>query len=496
MSNMNYTNRNHPGAKMREVSLPRLLLLTLRRWRSMLLAGLILAVLLAGVKVLREYRNRSVSNVAHEEYLANMAVYNASVEAYTNAIERFQTKIDAKQQYFNESLLMQIDPHNESAAIASFVVRTPGLDRADDSDAEPGQTQNAAVINASNVVHAYVDFINSGISYDAIASEQGVSEQNIRELVLITSDQYHFSSVFKVQARSMDMDLSRKILDHIIEEIDKNRDAFRGTLGEYEISVVSRSEENQVDTVLLQQQTDLQNSIATLQKNLQTSQTSLKELIKPSEATGASTKTIIKHGIKYGVVGMAGGIFLMVLLFAIRILMNGRILTDDEINVTYGLRNLMTFPAGAGGREPSSAIDRLVERLVSDAPDMTIARPVMCCWPGWRTSPPPQAGPILFWPEVSGNRFCVPLRKCCRSAPGRAAALSPLPSPPSSTGTLLRSGACAMRMPASWSRRSGRRFTAMPRRKWSLYRRPASRSLEPCIFKCAGTIYAQEIRSA
>lgn len=373
MSNMNYTNRNHPGAKMREVSLPRLLLLTLRRWRSMLLAGLILAVLLAGVKVLREYRNRSVSNVAHEEYLANMAVYNASVEAYTNAIERFQTKIDAKQQYFNESLLMQIDPHNESAAIASFVVRTPGLDRADDSDAEPGQTQNAAVINASNVVHAYVDFINSGISYDAIASEQGVSEQNIRELVLITSDQYHFSSVFKVQARSMDMDLSRKILDHIIEEIDKNRDAFRGTLGEYEISVVSRSEENQVDTVLLQQQTDLQNSIATLQKNLQTSQTSLKELIKPSEATGASTKTIIKHGIKYGVVGMAGGIFLMVLLFAIRILMNGRILTDDEINVTYGLRNLMTFPAGAGGREPSSAIDRLVERLVSDAPDMTIA---------------------------------------------------------------------------------------------------------------------------
>ena len=40
-------------------------------------------------------------------------------------------------------------------------------------------------------------------------------------------------------------------------------------------------------------------------------------LIKPSEATGASMKTIIKHGIKYGVVGMAGGIFLMILLYAL-----------------------------------------------------------------------------------------------------------------------------------------------------------------------------------
>lgn len=373
MSNMNYTNRNHPGAKMREVSLPRLLLLTLRRWRSMLLAGLLLAVLLAGMKVVREYRNRGVSNEAHEEYLAQMAVYNASVEAYTNAIERFQTKIDAKQQYFNESLLMQIDPHNESVAMASFVVRTPGLEQADAADAEPGQAQSASAVNASNVVHAYVDFINSGISYDEIAAELGAPEQNVRELVLVTNDQYHFSSVFKVQARSMDMEISRKILAHILEEIDRNRDAFRDTLGEYEISVVSTSEETNVDTVLLQQQTELQNSIATLQRNLQTSQTSLKELIKPSEATGASTKTIIKHGIKYGVVGLVGGIFLMVLFYAVRILLGGRILTDDEINVTYNLRNLMTLPAGSGSRERRSPIDRAVERLVSDAPDMTVS---------------------------------------------------------------------------------------------------------------------------
>ena len=91
MSNQNYTNHNHPGAKMREVSLPRLLLLTFRWWRSMLAAGLVLAILLAGLKVVREYSNRGVSNEAHEEYLAQMAVYDASVQAYTTSIERFQT---------------------------------------------------------------------------------------------------------------------------------------------------------------------------------------------------------------------------------------------------------------------------------------------------------------------------------------------------------------------------------------------------------------------
>lgn len=373
MSNQNYTNRNHPGAKMREVSLPRLLLLTFRSWRSMLAAGLILAILLAGMKVMREYSNRSVSNEAHEEYLAQMAMYDASVQAYSSAIERFQTKIDAKQNYFNDSVLMQINPHQECVSSVSMVVRTPGLENADETKSNAAQTESGSIVNASNVVHAYNDFIKNGISYESFAQELGVPEQSVRELVLVIVDQFHFSSVFQIQARSADMDFSARLMDYILQQIEEKKGAFRDTLGEYELNVVSRNEETVVDTVLLQQQTDLQNTIATMQKNLQTSQTALKELIKPTEATGASMKQILKHGIKYGVVGMAGGIFLMILLHAIRILMKGRILTDDELNVAYGLRNIITLPAGASRREPRSFIDRFVEKLVSDAPDMSSA---------------------------------------------------------------------------------------------------------------------------
>ena len=373
MSNQNYTNRNHPGAKMREVSLPRLLLLTFRSWRSMLAAGLILAILLAGMKVMREYSNRSVSNEAHEEYLAQMAMYDASVQSYSSAIERFQTKIDAKQNYFNDSVLMQINPHQECVSSVSMVVRTPGLENADETKSNAAQTESGSIVNASNVVHAYNDFIKNGISYESFAQELGVPEQSVRELVLVIVDQFHFSSVFQIQARSADMDFSARLMDYILQQIEEKKGAFRDTLGEYELNVVSRNEETVVDTVLLQQQTDLQNTIATMQKNLQTSQTALKELIKPTEATGASMKQILKHGIKYGVVGMAGGIFLMILLHAIRILMKGRILTDDELNVAYGLRNIITLPAGAARREPRSFIDRFVEKLVSDAPDMSSA---------------------------------------------------------------------------------------------------------------------------
>jgi len=373
VSNQNYTNRNHPGAKMREVSLPRLLLLTFRSWRSMLAAGLILAILLAGMKVMREYSNRSVSNEAHEEYLAQMAMYDASVQSYSSAIERFQTKIDAKQNYFNDSVLMQINPHQECVSSVSMVVRTPGLENADETKSNAAQTESGSIVNASNVVHAYNDFIKNGISYESFAQELGVPEQSVRELVLVIVDQFHFSSVFQIQARSADMDFSARLMDYILQQIEEKKGAFRDTLGEYELNVVSRNEETVVDTVLLQQQTDLQNTIATMQKNLQTSQTALKELIKPTEATGASMKQILKHGIKYSVVGMAGGIFLMILLHAIRILMKGRILTDDELNVAYGLRNIITLPAGASRREPRSFIDRFVEKLVSDAPDMSSA---------------------------------------------------------------------------------------------------------------------------
>ena len=339
----------------------------------MLAAGLILAILLAGMKVMREYSNRSVSNEAHEEYLAQMAMYDASVQSYSSAIERFQTKIDAKQNYFNDSVLMQINPHQECVSSVSMVVRTPGLENADETKSNAAQTESGSIVNASNVVHAYNDFIKNGISYESFAQELGVPEQSVRELVLVIVDQFHFSSVFQIQARSADMDFSARLMDYILQQIEEKKGAFRDTLGEYELNVVSRNEETVVDTVLLQQQTDLQNTIATMQRNLQTSQTALKELIKPTEATGASMKQILKHGIKYGVVGMAGGIFLMILLHAIRILMKGRILTDDELNVAYGLRNIITLPAGASRREPRSFIDRFVEKLVSDAPDMSSA---------------------------------------------------------------------------------------------------------------------------
>lgn len=371
MSNQNYANRNHPGAKMREVSLPRLLLLTFRSWRSMLAVGLILAILLAGLKVMREYSNRSVSNEAQEEYIAQMALYEESVETYNAAIESFQTKIDAKQAYFNNSVLMQINPHEECVSTVSMIVRTPGLEEADETGATAAQTESGSVVNASNIVHAYYNYIMNGISYKEFADELGVPEQSVRELVSVIIDQFHFSSVFQIQARSMDLDFSARLMDYILQQIEDNKASFVSSLGDFEVNALSRSEEVVVDALLLQQQMDLQNAIATLQKNLQTSQTSLKELVKPAEASGASTKAIIKHGIKYGVVGMIGGIFLMILFHAIRILMKGRILTDDELNVAYGLRNIITLPAGAARKEPRFFLDKFVEKLVSDAPDMS-----------------------------------------------------------------------------------------------------------------------------
>lgn len=373
MSNQNYANRNHPGAKMREVSLPRLLLLTLRCWRSMLAAGLVLAILLAGMKVLREYRNRGASNEAHQQYLEQMAVYDASVLAYTEAIESFQAKIDARQTYFNQSLLMQVDPHNVCVSTVSMVATTPGMEKAGEAASDAAKTESAAIVNASNVVHAYTDFIMNGISYAQFAEELGVPEQSVRELVQIVTDQFHFSSVFKIQVRSMDLELSTRIMDYILQQIEENKDVFRNALGEYKAEIVSRSEEVEVDPLLMQLQTDQQNFIAQMQKNLQTAQTSLKELIKPAEVGAASMKSLIKSGIKYGVVGFAGGIFLMILFYAVRILMKGKILTDDELNTAYGLRSIITLPAGAARKESRSPVDRLVEKLVSDAPDMSVS---------------------------------------------------------------------------------------------------------------------------
>ena len=41
--------------------------------------------------------------------------------------------------------------------------------------------------------------------------------------------------------------------------------------------------------------------------------------------------------------------------------------------MAYGVRNLLTFPAGRGKKEKHFPVDRLVESMINDSPDMSVA---------------------------------------------------------------------------------------------------------------------------
>ena len=104
-----------------------MLIFALRRWRMMLVLGIVLGVL-AGTGYLYKGLSSWDSDITAYESVA--ADYNAAVETYEQQKAQLQTEIETlmksveeQETYLEESVLMNMDAHNKMQASVDVVVR-------------------------------------------------------------------------------------------------------------------------------------------------------------------------------------------------------------------------------------------------------------------------------------------------------------------------------------------------------------------------------------
>ena len=358
-----------------EIDLKDLMFAVLRRWRSIILVGIIFALLLGGFKAFRglgQMKDAEYVASKQQEYDNSMDQYEMSKERLEKEIENIKVSLESQNDYMENSVLMNINPYDEYTTSASFYVAT-------DYQIMPGMAyQNPNT--ASSIMAAYMSMIQNGELYNTVLKrmDPGLDLRYLQELVTVEPD--YDNNMFHVRVISNTEEGAEEIMSLLMESLSEYQAAITQKIGPHLLNVIQDTqvpgpsaapgsgETNKtpevyttVDLELEKKQQDQSARTQTLNQSLTDKTKELNELKEPAN-TLPSTGSTLKSSVKYGVLGGVLGVFLAVFFICVAFLMSDKLVNERELRRRYGLMVLGVFDSGEKKRLFASA-DRFLDRL-------------------------------------------------------------------------------------------------------------------------------------
>lgn len=115
----------------REIDLKELMFAVLRKWRPILAAAVVLALLLGGFKAVSAQRSLNSAGDEDDSYAAALEEYEQKLEICNREIDNLTSDIVNQQKYVEDSILMNTSPYDVWEAKAELFVET---DKSGDSE--------------------------------------------------------------------------------------------------------------------------------------------------------------------------------------------------------------------------------------------------------------------------------------------------------------------------------------------------------------------------
>ena len=364
----------------RIVVLSGLLKSTFRRWRSALLIGLVLAVLLAalqGLKLRGKYGAVGETVVTSEEE-SDADVLRSQMKENLLQINRV---LADKSRYYENSILIKLDPSAIARANFNFTVHIPSEGEEESESvsgvALPSSGDALQVIGNTGarseqelkILDYYMTKALYGVDFSALAEDLGTEEPYIRELITSKILDY-VSCTGTVAVNYLDQDGAGRIADTIREAILSAGPDAEKLYGEHELiltdvytdTVAARTYSSyakdrlQEINDLMTQKTNHEKGIAAL---LTGGSFSLEDdggvVVKESITWAAFFKSCAKHGIAGFIVGTVLGF----IAIAVLLILSGRVLSAREFNNQFRLQKLAAVSDG----RTRHGIDAAVEKI-------------------------------------------------------------------------------------------------------------------------------------
>ena len=338
----------------RQVSLEKLLRCAFRKWKLILLAGVIVGVFFGAYKIMSIHSKKADMIKSYETYKNNLDMYNTNISDYNKSISEIQTGISVRLEYIQTAPAMQIDPYNCPIATAQIRVVPTG--------------DNAmAYSDISALLNSIFDEIYYGDTSMIVSKNQNMNPAHLNELLLLRL--YADSGNMTVVVRGENEAQAEAIRDDLLETVLSRKEVF-SNFGGFDIEVYGLGTQTVVEPYLKTLQETSTDSLSRMQSSLRTSQTQLSQLVKPASVPQYSKKYMLKNGIKLGIVGFAGGACLMIIALICLVLFRGAVLSNDEIDGEFGLRTLADFSDGKSENE--AGLDYMLARIESCTDKMDV----------------------------------------------------------------------------------------------------------------------------
>ena len=384
----------------RVIDLLALIRTVLKKWRRMLIFGILFALLSAvyfGV-----FRNKKAVEVVDSE----VSVEDESPDNYAAELEIIDNSIANKNRYIQNSKLLQLDPNAVSRAYIRFSIQmddteesseaegtgeeaavqevideqqiheTSSADMADAASADMAGAMENASSSISNVylddssrkavliLRHYINAVNYDTDYEKLASLLGMEKEYIRELVWAgVEDEAALSG--NIQAVYSDEENAVMIAEQALETLKKEKAAATGLYGRHKVivepAVVRTTSDRSYNTQLkerLQEMNDLKTQKDNFQKNFNLTE----KMVEKLSDTGSENKISRKELVKYIVLGFILGCLLFLLVYAIFLVAAGVLLSSRELGRMFGMNKLAVVPDS----RMKNGLDRLISGIGSD----------------------------------------------------------------------------------------------------------------------------------
>jgi len=339
-----------------EIDLKELMFTVFRRWRPVILVGCLFAALLGGYKSVKELVHQSDEEYIAEirdQYSEDEVKYEQTKRGYERDIENFTASITYQEKYKEDSVLLKVDPYNKGTASVDLFIKMA------ETPSEDGITVTS-VDAADGVVKAYASAIQQGGFLEDISKQMGIDLIYLKELIKVTTD--YDGNMLNVSVTYTDEEGAGDILDVVLENLKTMYPDIQEHLGQHSLSVMNQNIGIITDQTLADYQKQKVTDLAATNKNLEDTEKALKALEEPAKPVALSRLSIVKEGVKYGILGWFVGAFLVAFAVCIVFIMNGRLNSNDDLKNRFGLKLLGGF-SEMRKKKRFSAIDIWLDRL-------------------------------------------------------------------------------------------------------------------------------------
>lgn len=364
-----------------EINLLDLLHYILRRWRSVLVCAVLFCVLLGGFKVVKGMSTLGSADLkeSQENYESQLEGYTISKEHLENQIQALTQSIQNKEDYYDHSVLMKLDPKTAYRGTLTFVVADAG----EVSAAETNQDLNLAINRKLNsILGSYAALVQNGtILRDAQKALPSKLDQKYLAELIYTQMDYQ-SKLLRITVLGEDEPQVQSISDAIVQGLQTASVQMSASVAAHRLELLSSYVGNDAETSIpigmipedgaISSDVSCQTSIEELQKSYTNAITDmqdqlldcnnqLSELKEPTAPEGNTRTSVMKEGVKYGVIGFIVGAILVGFAYALQYLACGKLMNSDELNDRYGILILGDYYAPMHAQP--NRIDRWIDRM-------------------------------------------------------------------------------------------------------------------------------------